>query len=210
VSEARVKISTAQRSGSARDATRAVPAVEDCQAEPSVGIGQARQEEQGGGEDHQQLARVSRAGTTARVGKHKKGPLVEVVAGGAKVVTASGLDLVEQLARNGLPQNLIARELGLTPPTWRALKRRQPEVLEAFQLGREGEEKELVDILLAKARRGELVPLLFALKSRHGYRDQGGLPEAPTTNIAILQLPAPLSMEEFRKVSAAWREERSE
>jgi hypothetical protein len=117
---------------------------------------------------------------------------------GSKVVTSQGLQLIEKLAASGNPQTLIARELGMDPKTFRAVRKRQPEVDEALELGRAVEERELVDILLAKARKGELVPLLFALKSRHGYVE--GRPQQQTVNnVQVVQLPGALSVDEYLK-----------
>lgn len=132
------------------------------------------------------------------------------VVDGSKVVTAKGLELIEQLAANGHPETAISKQLHIDPKTLRAIRRRQPEVQTALDHGRGVLEAELVDILLRHARKGNVVAAIYLSKARCGWRDNGPVPEgaSPTTNINILQLPAPLSVDDYRKaVDANWQEE---
>lgn len=68
--------------------------------------------------------------------------------------------------------------------------------------GRKIEEEELVSLLLNKARNGDLTATIFALKSRHGYRDMGtpGGGVEQRVNVTINLPPPAANEEEFSRL----------
>ena len=72
----------------------------------------------------------------------------------------------------GVPEVRIARSLGINYRTRMRVRDEDECVAIALSESRKVEEEELVTLLLDKARQGETTSLIFALKSRHGYRDQ--------------------------------------
>jgi hypothetical protein len=101
---------------------------------------------------------------------------------------------VADACRLRMPETGIARSLGINYRTWMRIRDEDDRVASALAEARKMEEEELVALLLDRARKGETVPLLFALKSRHGYRDQGPTngSDAPTTHVSII-LPDAMS-----------------
>lgn len=99
--------------------------------------------------------------------------------------------------RSGVPETKIARALGINYRTWMRVRDEDERVSEVLLESRKIEEEELVSILLDKARAGDLPATIFALKSRHGYRDIGtaGGGVEQKVNVTIL-LPAPAATEE--------------
>lgn len=103
--------------------------------------------------------------------------------------------------RARLPETRIARELGLNFRTWQRIRDEDERLSSALAEARKAEEEELAGLLIEKARRGETVALIFALKGRHGYRDQGAPPGdgGSRTNI-VINLPASMSPDEYSKL----------
>ena len=93
---------------------------------------------------------------------HKEAP------GGTVVLDQRGLALIEERAKEGAPNTRIAAALGISRYCFADLLRRQPDAQESLARGRSANEEELVEILMAKARKGDTVACLFLLKARHG------------------------------------------
>ena len=112
----------------------------------------------------------------------------------------AGLVLVQRLAREGLPLISIAEAIGLAKDTFIDLRRRQPEAQEAIDRGRSRVVGELTNVLLTKARQGDTVALLFALKTIGGFRE--GVPvegASPAVQVNIT-IPEPLAPEQVMKI----------
>lgn len=93
--------------------------------------------------------------------------------------------------RRGVSETQIARALGVNYRTWMRVRAEDERIASALAETRKVEEEELVSILIDKARAGDTTALIFALKGRHGYRDQGA-PQGtgdPKVNVTI-NLPA--------------------
>lgn len=75
--------------------------------------------------------------------------------------------------RKNNTQASIAKALGISFHTWQRVRDEDERITAAIDETLNFEEKELVDLLMEKARNGETTAILFALKSRHGYRDHG-------------------------------------
>lgn len=108
---------------------------------------------------------------------------------------------VMDACRRGVSEVRIARSLGINYRTWMRLRDEDERIAGAIAESRRIEEEELVAVLLDKARDGETTSLIFALKSRHGYRDQGA-PQATAdarVNVVINLPAASASAEEYAR-----------
>ncbi len=103
--------------------------------------------------------------------------------------------------RRGVSEVRIARSLGINYRTWMRLRDDDERIAGALAESRKIEEEELVAVLLDKAREGETTSLIFALKSRHGYRDQGAPQAAADARVnVVINLPAAsASAEEYAR-----------
>jgi hypothetical protein len=108
---------------------------------------------------------------------------------------------VMDACRRGVSEVRIARSLGINYRTWMRLRDDDERIAGALAESRRIEEEELVAVLLDKARDGETTSLIFALKSRHGYRDQGTPQAAADARVnVVINLPAAsASAEEYAR-----------
>ncbi|WP_415393712.1 hypothetical protein [Paracoccus sp. SJTW-4] len=113
-------------------------------------------------------------------------------------VGAKGLKIVEELAARGCNITTIARALRMSRDSFIAVRRRQPEVEEAYIRGLAVEHDALVSNLRTMADDGNLVANIFLLKSRHAYRE--GEPMEVNLNVStggVLVVPERLSVEDY-------------
>jgi len=120
---------------------------------------------------------------------------------GKKSVTPAGLARIETLAANGASLQTMAKELGISRPTWRRLRSEDATVKEAIDRGMGTLETELVDRLLTISRKGGrngMVASMFMLKAKFGW-SEGTLPPSVQVNAqqVAIQMPAALSKEQF-------------
>jgi len=104
------------------------------------------------------------------------------------------------MAQDGCSLATISDALGIGGDAFRALRKRQPEVQAALDVGLGVMQDELVDRLMKQARKGNTVAAIFLLKARCGLRDVGPMDPnntAPTVNINIT---APMSDEQFAQL----------
>lgn len=116
------------------------------------------------------------------------------------LLPAQHADRIIEACRAGVPETQVARALGINYRTWMRVREEDERVASALAEVRKIEEDELVGLLLDKARKGDTTSIIFALKGRHGYRDQG--PTAPTehrTNI-VIHLPDALAPEAYLRM----------
>jgi hypothetical protein len=110
---------------------------------------------------------------------------------GVVALTAEGLALVESTSREGGSQGLIASRLGIALSTLKQVMERTEAARVAYEKGRAELEHELTVLLLAAARKGAVVPLLYATKALFGWSDQ---PSVAPTQVGIqITLPDSLS-----------------
>ena len=98
------------------------------------------------------------------------------------------------MATQGHPLYGVSAALQISPNTFRACRKRQPDLDNALQAGHAALDHELVDLLLVAARKGQYACSMFLLKARCGYRETGptdGGPDSRTT-VNVL-LPPPLT-----------------
>ena len=105
---------------------------------------------------------------------------------------------IEQLASDGCLQIEIARACNIGVDTLHRWRRDFPEVKEAMQAGLAKEHNALRSVLIEKALAGDTVCLLFALKTRHGYRETTPVEHDSRVSVQIT-LPAALSAEQYRE-----------
>jgi len=118
------------------------------------------------------------------------------------LIPHEAVELVLASCRKGVPETKLAQALGINYRTWMRVREEDERIADALAETRKIEEEELVSLLLDKARDGDLTAMIFALKSRHGYRDMGtpGGGVEQRVNVTI-NLPAPASNEdEFRRL----------
>ena len=134
---------------------------------------------------------------------HSDALVTRVANGGHKRlyhVEEPGLRLIEDLAANGVNIRTIAHALKMDPVSFRNARDRQPEIDEAIGRGAARMKDELVGIVMAHARGGNLVAAMFALKAIFGLRDAGPVrpdevSDGPTGGVLIV--PAELTVAEY-------------
>lgn len=118
------------------------------------------------------------------------------------IIPEKSVDAVIAACRRGVPETKLAEALGINYRTWMRVREEDERIADILVESRKIEEEELVSLLLDKARNGDLTATIFALKSRHSYRDIGtpGGGVEQRVNVTI-NLPAPAaSEEEFRRI----------
>jgi hypothetical protein len=133
----------------------------------------------------------------------KKGQSGNPRGGERKLIPTRDLATITELAARGVRQADISRALGLglSGETWRKCLSEQPEVAEAYAEGQRRMHDSLVGRLFDAAMKGAVVPNLFLLKTRFGYRE-GDEPSELRPQITI-NLRGALSPEQY---AAARRE----
>lgn len=112
-----------------------------------------------------------------------------------KKLPADGLALIQKLAARGVRERDIARACGMGHQTFHNLKQQDQSISDALDAGRQQMHDALIGKLYSLAMKGEIVPLLFILKSRFGYSD-GQQPQDQRPQV-IINLPAPASVESY-------------
>ena len=112
---------------------------------------------------------------------------------------------ISAMAARGFRERDIARRLGMAPDTWRRVRDRDPQALEAFEAGRSELHDELISKLLEKAREGQVACLIFSLKILFGYRENQPIEVEHTHNVRI-ELPAALTPMGYERLQAKARE----
>ncbi|WP_294217956.1 hypothetical protein [uncultured Sphingomonas sp.] len=117
------------------------------------------------------------------------------------VVPEASVPKVIAAIRQGKSEVSIARALGVNYRTWGRLKVEDERIASALAEARKFEEDELVGLLMEKARAGDTTSIIFALKGRHGYRDQGA-PQGGTeqrVNVTINLPGAQASVDDYMR-----------
>ena len=116
-------------------------------------------------------------------------------------VTAAGLKVIEAMAAEGQDQRTIAKRLGIDRKTLTDLRERDTAVALAWDCGHGELASELTHMLLQKARKGNIVAMIYLTKARLGWRE--GTPAdgtAPPSVQVNIQIPAPMTDKEFAMI----------
>ena len=114
-----------------------------------------------------------------------------------KALTEEQLPELAVLATWARKRDAAAR-LGMSVDTLRRILRDDEAAARAWDLGRAGLHEKLVNKLVERALAGEVVPLLFCLKSMFGYREGEPLDGDERAPLVTINLPQPLSPEQYR------------
>lgn len=110
------------------------------------------------------------------------------------------VDRVLEACRAGVSETQIAKALGINYRTWMRVREEDEGVASALAETRKIEEEELVGLLMDKARKGDTTSIIFALKGRHGYRDQGNAPVTEHRTNIIIHLPDALPPDAYLRM----------
>jgi hypothetical protein len=123
------------------------------------------------------------------------------LANNEKRITNHGVRKIEQMAADGLSEATMAKALRIARATFLKRKKDDPRVAEALTTGRGKLDDEVANMLLEKARGGNLTAMIYFDKARLGHRDQGpATAEDHKTPQVNIQINAPMSDEDFRKM----------
>lgn len=111
-------------------------------------------------------------------------------------VTAEQLVTITEMAARGCREIDIARACGMSQPVFGRLKKEQPEIIDALEAGRQVEHDALRGKLFDLAMNGQVVPAIFLLKTRHGYRENDAPRESAST--VVINLPSALPADQYR------------
>lgn len=125
----------------------------------------------------------------------KPGQLVKGAGGPSKVLTRDGYSLVTKLAALDKAQATIAHAVGISSPTWHAMLKRDPKLVEAYERGKAQARDTYVAVLQRQGKKA-FVPNMFLLKTLHSFIE-GAQPDAAHTNITI-NLPGAAPLAEYR------------
>lgn len=106
------------------------------------------------------------------------------------IIPETDVARVIRAIRQGKSEVSIARALKINYRTWSRVKAEDERIASALSETRKFEEDELVGLLMDKARTGDTTSIIFALKGRHGYRDQGQAQGAIDKVNVTINLPA--------------------
>ena len=120
------------------------------------------------------------------------------------IVDSRDYSLAEQLAGQGWNMRIIAKRLGLGDGAFRRLMREDEHLSAAIAQGRAVMERSLVDSLYRRAvdlkHPQGAISAMFLLKSMFHFRDQGPT-EGDSSKVAVVvNIPAPLSEEDYRRL----------
>lgn len=117
-------------------------------------------------------------------------------------ITEAGLKKITEMAANGNSDTTIAHTLGIAHLTFRGLRNNENKKVDAaLQTGKGRLADEITDIILQKARDGNIIAAIFFAKGRLGWRESGPIPQAATTAVQVnIQVPARMTDEEFTKL----------
>lgn len=107
------------------------------------------------------------------------------------------LELLEQWARDGVPEKAMCVKLGISQDTFYKNKRENPEFSEALNKGRAVLEEvvvgKLTGIMLNDAHKGQLPALMFYLKTQAHWRERDS---ASSTSTGQKEKPTGIVLEE--------------
>jgi hypothetical protein len=115
-------------------------------------------------------------------------------------LTDDDLHAIALVAAAGGRHADVAARLGVHKTTWAEIRRRDERADLAWERGRSELHQVLVSKLLERAKAGEPVPLLFALKSIFSYTEGEPRDAEDARPLVQITLPAPMSPEDYARV----------
>jgi hypothetical protein len=115
------------------------------------------------------------------------------------VITDAEREKLAAMAAAGARKLDAAARLGMAVDTLRRIIRDEDAVARAWAVGRSELHEQLVSKLIEKAKDGEVVPLLFCLKSIFGYREGEEL-DAESRPAVVINLPGALDPTAYEKL----------
>lgn len=128
------------------------------------------------------------------------------------VITKTGYEAIEQLARNGASNGEIARQIGVASTTFVHIRKRDPEVDEALQRGRSALDTEFVDRFVEWSRKGIVTAAIYFTKARLGWREDGSnAPGVQVNNTQInINMPPAMTAEQFAALIAPQQQDQQQ
>jgi hypothetical protein len=115
-------------------------------------------------------------------------------------LTDEDLTAIALVAAAGGRHADVAARLGVHKTTWNEIRKRDERAERAFERGRSELHQVLVGKLLERAKAGEVVPLLFSLKSIFSYTEGEPRDAEDARPLVTITLPAPMSPEQYARV----------
>ena len=110
----------------------------------------------------------------------------------AEFVERKGLVLVEGWARDGLTDDQIAHNIGISRATYYDWKNKHPDFLDALKRSKEVADYEVESALFKKAKMGDTTAQIFWLKNRRPekWRDKTDMTVTPSNGVleSLLEL----------------------
>jgi hypothetical protein len=124
--------------------------------------------------------------------------------GRRKKLTARDLHWLERWTGEGHGLVAVAAKLHVRLDRLKHAIKEDDDAREAYERGREIEERGLVDVLKRHGERGNVAGPIFLLKSRHGYREQGPQTtvnvDASDRRVQVVNMQAARSTDEWMKL----------
>lgn len=119
---------------------------------------------------------------------------------GCKItITPEGQKLIATLAADGVSLGSIAKHLGITGRTLYRLRKDHQEIEDAVEVGRSELETEMVGVLTAAARKGNIVAAMFILKGQRGWKE--GTPREVINKTEVnITIGKAMTQDEFDKL----------
>lgn len=106
---------------------------------------------------------------------------------------------VRELSAEGHSTVAIAQQLGVGRKTLDKWRAEFPEIDEAYREGVDRERYTLHNVLVEKAKAGNIVAAMFLLKARHGYREGDQTDQAGRVSVTIA-LPGAMTLQQFTAI----------
>ena len=110
----------------------------------------------------------------------------------AEFLERKGLVLVEGWARDGLTDDQIAHNIGISRATYYDWKNKHPDFLDALKRSKEVADYEVESALFKKAKMGDVTAQIFWLKNRRPdkWRDKADMTLTPSNGVleSLLEL----------------------
>lgn len=105
---------------------------------------------------------------------------------------------IEKWSAEGWTKRGVARGLGVSVDTLNAWMEEHPRLRDAWYAGREAEHRRLHGKLMEQVDAGNMTAVIFALKTRHDYREHAPVQDTATARVQIINMPAPMTADQFR------------